>query len=125
MARESKYVTAAAQVLDELGGGPVPSKTLIDAIVEKGLLEDRKYLYHNVLRKVRESDLFDTSKRGFVSLATQDDASSDETEAIAEQAEAEALVEESEEAEAAAPSVTQEIEVPDEEVEQTLGSFSS
>lgn len=69
MPRNSKYVDAAQQVLEELGGGPVPSKTLIDAIVEKGLLPDRQYLYHNVLRKVRESDLFDTSKRGFVSLA--------------------------------------------------------
>ena len=78
MARNSKYVDAAFQVLEELGGGPVPSKTLIDAIVEKGLLEDRKYLYHNVLRKVRESGLFDTSKRGFVSLTPETDEASSE-----------------------------------------------
>lgn len=70
-ARNSKYVEAAVAVLTELGGGPVPSKTLIDAIVDKGLLPNREYLYHNVLRKVRESNLFDTSKRGFVSLAQQ------------------------------------------------------
>lgn len=69
MPRSSKYVEAAREVLTELGGGPVPSRTLIDAIVEKGLLEPRKYLYHNVLRKVRESDEFDTSQRGFVALA--------------------------------------------------------
>ncbi len=71
MPKNSKYVEAAFQVLDELGGGPISSRVLIAAIVEKGLLEDRKYLYHNVLRKVRESDLFDTSKRGFVSLAPE------------------------------------------------------
>ena len=71
MPKNSKYVDAAFQVLDELGGGPVSSNTLIRKIVEKGLLEDRKYLYHNVLRKVRESDLFDTSKRGFVSLTPE------------------------------------------------------
>lgn len=68
-ARNSKYIEAAVAVLTELGGGPVPSKTLIDAIVDKGLLPPREYLYHNVLRKVRESELFDTSKRGYVSLA--------------------------------------------------------
>ena len=68
MSRSSKYVDAALQVLDELGGGPIPSKTLVAAIIEKGLLEDRKYLYNNILNKVRESDLFDTTKRGFVSL---------------------------------------------------------
>lgn len=67
--RNSKYVEAAVSVLEELGGGPVPSQTLIKAIVEKGLLADRKYLYHNVLRRVRESELFDTSMRGWVSLA--------------------------------------------------------
>jgi len=69
MSRQSKYVEVAVQVLTELGGGPIPSKTLIDVIVDKGLLPAREYLYHNVLRKVRESDLFDTSKRGYVSLA--------------------------------------------------------
>lgn len=65
----SKYAQAALTVLQEIGGGPISSKTLIAMIVEKGLLEDRPYLYHNVLRKVRESELFDTSKRGYVSLA--------------------------------------------------------
>jgi hypothetical protein len=75
MARNSKYIDAVLTVLTELGGGPIPSKTLIDAIVEKGLLEPRTYLYHNVLRKVRESDLFDTSQRGFVSLAQNPDTS--------------------------------------------------
>lgn len=68
MAKQSKYVEVAAQVLTELGGGPISSDTLIKAIVDKGLLPPRKYLYHNVLRKVRESELFDTSKRGYVSL---------------------------------------------------------
>jgi hypothetical protein len=68
MSRNSKYIDAAVEVLQELGGGPVASKVLIDAIVDKGLLPNRKYLYHNVLKRVRESNLFDTSKRGYVSL---------------------------------------------------------
>lgn len=69
MARNSKYIDAALAVLQELGGGPIESKILIQAIVDKGLLPNRKYLYHNVLRKIRESNLFDTSTRGAVSLA--------------------------------------------------------
>jgi len=69
MSRNSKYVDVAFQVLEELGGGPISSKALVKIIVEKGLLEDRKYLYHNVLRKIRQSELFDTSERGVVKVA--------------------------------------------------------
>ena len=88
MSRSSKYVDAALQTLDELGGGPIPSKTLVAAIIEKGLLEDRKYIYNNILTKVRESDLFDTSKRGFVSLAFPEEGVDDKqtaTKAFEEQ----------------------------------------
>jgi len=93
MVKNSKYVEVAFQVLDELGGGPVPSKTLVDVIIEKGLLEDRKWLYHNVLQKVRGSELFDTSKRGFVSLASQNEAADNE-EVNENQASEEMLAEE-------------------------------
>ena len=91
MARQSKYVEVAVQVLTELGGGPIPSRTLIDAIVDKGLLPQREYLYHNVLRKVRESDLFDTSKRGYVSLAGVIEAPEGEAAPAAVSVEAKAL----------------------------------
>lgn len=74
MSRNSKYEQVVVDVLTELGGGPVPSRTLVQAIVDKGLLEDRKYLYHNVLNRVRRSPLFDTSVRGMVSLAPQPEA---------------------------------------------------
>jgi hypothetical protein len=65
----SKYLKAAYLALEALGGGPITSGTLINAIVENNLLENRKCLYHNVLRRVRQSELFDTSTRGWVSLA--------------------------------------------------------
>ena len=67
----SKYVQAATTVLEEVGGGPIRSKELVAKIVEKGLLEDRPHLYHNILHRVREDEAFDTSKRGYVSLAPQ------------------------------------------------------
>lgn len=67
----SKYVDAALQVLKGIsGGGSISSRELINSIVVMGILEERKYLYHNVLNKIRNSDLFDTSQRGFVSLAS-------------------------------------------------------
>jgi len=69
MSRNSKYEQVALDVLTDLGGGPVSCKTLIETIVAKGLLENRKYLYHNVLNRVRRSPLFDTTVRGMVSLA--------------------------------------------------------
>ena len=69
MSRNSKYEQVVLSVLTDMGGGPVSCKTLIETIVEKGLLENRQYLYHNVLNRVRRSPLFDTSMRGMVSLA--------------------------------------------------------
>lgn len=69
MSRNSKYDQVVIEVLTDMGGGPIPCKTLIDAIVVKGLLPNRPYLYHNVLNRVRRSPLFDTSVRGVVSLA--------------------------------------------------------
>jgi hypothetical protein len=71
MSRNSKYEQVVVDVLTDLGGGPVSCKVLIEAIVSKGLLEDRKYLYHNVLNRVRRSTTFDTSVRGMVSLSPQ------------------------------------------------------
>ena len=68
MSRNSKYEQVVIEVLTDLGGGPVSCKTLVETIVAKGLLENRKYLYHNVLNRVRRSPLFDTSVRGMVSL---------------------------------------------------------
>lgn len=69
MARaRSNYIDAAVQVLEELGGGPLSSKDLVKAAQERGLIGTTQYVYHNFLRKVRESDLFDTSVRGQVSL---------------------------------------------------------
>jgi hypothetical protein len=71
MSRNSKYEQVVIEVLTNLGGGPVSCKTLVETIVDKGLLENRKYLYHNVLNRVRRSALFDTSVRGMVSLSPQ------------------------------------------------------
>ena len=63
------YVEAARAVLVELGGGPISSKGLVAAAQERGLVGDGAWVYHNFLRKIRESDEFDTSQRGQVSLA--------------------------------------------------------
>ncbi len=64
----ANYVEAALAVLQELGGGPISTKTLVAAVQERGLVGDGTWVYHNFSRKVRESDLFDTSTRGQVSL---------------------------------------------------------
>ncbi len=71
MARQAKsnYIEAGLQVLTELGGGPIRSKDLVRAAEERGLIGTTPYVYHNFLRKLRESDMFDTSTRGHVSLA--------------------------------------------------------
>jgi hypothetical protein len=70
MARQAKsnYIEAAIQVLTELGGGPLSSKDLVKAAQERGLIGTTQYVYHNFLRKVRESNLFDTSIRGQIVL---------------------------------------------------------
>lgn len=65
----ANYIEAAQAVLQELGGGPISTKVLVAAAQERGLVGDGKWVYHNFSRKVRESDLFDTSVRGQVSLA--------------------------------------------------------
>ncbi len=71
MGRKSlgNYVEAGRTVLMELGGGPLSSQSLVDAAQERGLIGDGKWVYHNFLRKLRESSEFDTSERGQVSLA--------------------------------------------------------
>ncbi len=62
------YIEVARTVLTELGGGPISSQGLVAAAQERGLISNGKYVYHNFLRKVRESNDFDTSTRGQVSL---------------------------------------------------------
>jgi hypothetical protein len=70
MARKarSNYIEAAFQILTELGGGPLSSKDLVKIAQERGLVGTTTYVYHNFLRKVRDSSLFDTSIRGQISL---------------------------------------------------------
>jgi hypothetical protein len=65
----SNYIEAARQVLGELGGGPIASRDLVAAAQERGLIGNGTWVYHNFLRKVRDTDEFDTSRRGYVSLA--------------------------------------------------------
>lgn len=64
----SNYAEAARSVLTELGGGPISSRSLVDAAQERGLIGDGKWVYHNFLKVVRESNEFDTSQRGQISL---------------------------------------------------------
>ena len=64
----SNYIEAALQILTELGGGPLSSKDLVKIAQERGLIGTTQYVYHNFLRKVRDSNLFDTAIRGQISL---------------------------------------------------------
>lgn len=66
------YISVALNVLRELGGGPISTKMLVDYAREEKMIGDGEWVYHNFSRKVRESDLFDTSVRGQVKLATSD-----------------------------------------------------
>lgn len=63
-----KYIEAGVAVLNELGGGPISTKTLVAAAQERGLVPEDKWVYHNFSRAIRESELFDTSVRGKISL---------------------------------------------------------
>ena len=65
----ANYIEAAEAVLQELGGGPISTKTLVAAAQERELIGEGKWIYHNFSRKVRSSNLFDTSVRGQISLA--------------------------------------------------------
>ena len=80
MARKarSNYIEAALQIFAELGEVTLSSKDLFKIAQERGLIGTTKYAYHNFLRKVRESDLFDASVRGQVSLVPSTDPSTDE-----------------------------------------------
>jgi len=66
----ANYIEAAKKVLKDLGGGPVSTKILVAMAKEKGLIGDGEWVYHNFSRRVRESDLFDTSVRGQVRQVT-------------------------------------------------------
>ncbi len=79
----SHYIDAAIKVLTELGGGPISSKDLHKATEERGLIGTTKYVYHNFLRKVRGSELFDTSIRGQISLVPGTEPNQEETPASA------------------------------------------
>lgn len=70
MGRKSlgNYIEAGRTVLTELGGGPISSRGLVSAAQERGLIGEGKWVYHNFLRKLRDSNEFDTSVRGQVSL---------------------------------------------------------
>ncbi len=69
---QNDYVEVARSVLDELGGGPLTSKVLVAAAKERKLLnEDNAWVYHHFLKAVRTSNVFDTSKRGYVSFAEE------------------------------------------------------
>ncbi len=68
----SDYIEAARAVLGELGNGPIASQVLVTAAQERELVGTGKWVYHNFLAKVRASDEFDTSKRGYVTLVTDD-----------------------------------------------------
>ena len=70
---KNNYIEAGLSVLQELGGGPISTKVLVTAAVEKGFIEDGDWVYHHFTRKIRSSNLFDTSVRWQVKLAEEID----------------------------------------------------
>ncbi len=64
----SKYVDAALAVFQELGVKSMSTRDLVRAAQERGLVDNAKWTYHNMSRKVRESEMFDTSGRGQIRL---------------------------------------------------------
>jgi len=70
MAKVNKYAEAAFETLTELGGGPVRSKELADAVHKSGRVEESKYSYHYILKACKDDSRFDTSTRGRVAFAT-------------------------------------------------------
>ena len=70
MGRKSNcnYVEVARDILSGVEGGTLRSKELVAIALERGLITDGKWSYHAMLRFVRESDEFDTSERGHVTL---------------------------------------------------------
>lgn len=69
MAKANKYAQAAFEVLTEMGGGPVRSKELSDAVHASGKVEESKYSYHYILKGCKDDPRFDTSVRGRIGLA--------------------------------------------------------
>lgn len=69
----ANYIEAALTVLRELGGGPISTKTLVTVAHERGLVGDGDWVYHNFSRRIRKSELFDTSVRGQISLVQDED----------------------------------------------------
>ncbi len=63
----SNYIEAARQVLGELGG-TLSSRDLVAAAQERGLIGNGTWVYHNFLRKVRDSAEFDTTRRGYITM---------------------------------------------------------
>ena len=71
----SDIVLLIRQTLINLGGGPVRSGELVKSVLESGEIKgDQERLYHTILRVARNSSQFDTSQRGFISLAEQPDS---------------------------------------------------
>ena len=65
------YVDAAITVIRSSGESSMRVGDLYSKALEEGLLNgDQKWAYHNFGRAIRNSPIFDCSKRGWVSLMT-------------------------------------------------------
>ncbi len=68
----SNYVTAAIEILQELGGGPIATKDLVSRAQERGLVNNTgKWAYHNMTAALRKSEAINTTEHGQVSLAVE------------------------------------------------------
>ncbi len=93
----SNYIEAARQVLGELGG-TLSSRDLVAAAQERGLIGNGTWVYHNFLRKVRDSDEFDTTRRGYITMVGERTNVAEEAPSVAPIAEVAAPVLEEDEA---------------------------
>jgi hypothetical protein len=84
MARPARtnHIDVAVSILTEFGGGPLSSKDIVKIAQERGLINDKKYTYNAFLRKLRESNLLDTSVRGQIALAGEVPAPARDIEAL-------------------------------------------
>jgi hypothetical protein len=71
--KNSKYVDAALAVFQELGVKEMSTRDLVRAAQERKLVDEAKWTYHNMSRKVRDSELFDTADRGMVRLLDENE----------------------------------------------------
>ena len=64
----SDYIGAASKVLGSTSRESLRTREMYSEAVRRKLIRNTRWAYHAFSRFIRDSELFDTSKRGWVSL---------------------------------------------------------